>query len=150
MPALKDLVDNAAPSTLADVIEQVRDAFSAMGDSTPIRIGKAYAENLGAGSAPCVVFVPEADGRVGPPIETGNAASVTHGCQVLVYAAVGGEDFNRFANAYALVDELIGCLAVAASGRIEWGNHGDGSPNNFDSHGAAPCFRLSLSPRCPA
>lgn len=130
----------AAPSTLADVIAQVVEAFDAMGDATPIMVGKQYLEQFGAGSPPRVVFVPETDGRMGPPIEMGDAASCTHGCQVFVRAAESGDDLERFKNAYELQGEIVSCIAVAGSGRIEWGNHGDGSPVDVDTHGAELTF----------
>lgn len=130
----------AAPSTLADLIAQVVEAFDAMGDATPIMVGKQYLEQFGTGSAPRVVFLPETNGRMGPPIEQGDAASCTHGCQVFVQAAESGDDLERFKNAYELQNEIVGCLAVAASGRIEWGDHGDASPVDVDTYGAMITF----------
>ncbi len=122
------------PSTLADVIQQVKDAFDAMGDATPIMVGKKYIQNIG--SAPRIVIVPETDGRVGPPIEQGDAASVSHGCMVLVRAAETGGDVDRFKRAYELGDRLIDCIGTAATGRIEWNAIGDGSPLDVDAYGA--------------
>lgn len=132
--------EHGVPSTLATVIGQVKDAFSAMADATPIMVGKQYLEHFGVGQPPRVLFVPETDGRTGPAIEMGHAASVTHGCQVFVRGAEGGDDLTRFENAEALEAKVIACLAVAASGRIIWGVRADASPVDVQLAGAELSF----------
>lgn len=128
------------PSTLADVLAQVRDAFSAVADPTPIMIGKQYVTEFGVGSAPRVLFLPETEGRVGPPSKTGYVASITHGCQVFVRAEESGDDVARFDGAYRLSKRVLGFLAVAGSGRLEWGSFGDSSPLDVDGLGAEVSF----------
>lgn len=126
-------------SSLADVLAQVREAFSAMGDATPIMCGAHYlsAENPGAiGAAPRVLFVPEPKGKAGPPIEMGNVCSITSSCDVYVRAAEGGDDFGRLTAAYALLARVLGCLSVAGTGRTEFGSFADDSPDDVDAYGA--------------
>jgi len=132
MPALE--VEYAAPSNLAVVIGQVRDAFEEMGNATPIMIGKQYLENVGA--APRVLFVPEPNGKIGPAIELGNAVSVTHSCDVYIRAEPIADDLERFARAYELSDLVIDCIQTAATGRVEWSDYSDTSPTDTDDTGA--------------
>lgn len=141
-------VGYSPPSTLADVIGQVRDAFQDMGDATPIMIGKQYLEQ-GVGSAPRVVFVPEPRGRIGPPQELGNAASVTHSCDVAVRGQESGDDLERFKQAYAIGDRVIDLIKTAATGRIEWGDFGDGSPTDADAYGAEVAFSFTYTRDVP-
>jgi hypothetical protein len=138
------VAETGAVSTLADVLGQVVDAFEAMADPTPILVGEMYLE-AGVGADPRVVFVPETQGKVGPAIEMGSPASIQHGCQVYVSAQASyGEgregDIQRYRDAYALGDKVIGCIAVAAAGRIEWTNYNDSSPLNTDDYGAELTF----------
>lgn len=137
------VAETGAVSTLADVIGQVVDAFDAMGDATPILVGEEYLKP-GPGLDPRVVFVPETNGKVGAPIEMGSPASIQHGCQVYVSAPAYGDgtegDVQRYRDAYALGDKVIGCLAVAAAGRLEWGNYNDSSPLDTDEYGAELTF----------
>lgn len=135
---------HGAPSTLADVIGQVRDAFDAMGDATPIMIGKQYLVQ-GVGSSPRVVFVPEPRGRIGDMLELGNAASITHSCNVLVRGPEEGDDLERFRATYALADRVICCIATAAAGRVEWGDYSDASPTDVDAYGAEIAFSFNYT-----
>lgn len=135
MPAVAS-VHAAPPSTLAVVLGQVVDAFQAIGDATPIMIGKKYLDDFGVGSAPRVVFVPEVRGKIGPPIEMGNPCSIAHSCNVLVRGAEDGSDLGRFDAAYALGDLVIDLIATAATGRLEWGDFVDDSPTPVDAYGA--------------
>lgn len=131
------------PSTLIDVISQVRELLDAIGDATPVLVGKAH-EKHGVGSSPRVLFLPESgSGKVGPPIEIGNAASVTHTCTVKARAKESGDDETRLLAAYALSDFLIDAISTAGSGRITWGSYGDGSPTDTDAFGAEIVFEFS-------
>lgn len=121
----------ALPSTLADLIGQVKDAFDAMGDATPIMVGRQYLRP-GAGSAPRVVFVPEQGGRLGDPQELGSAASNSHGCEVRVRAPESGDDIERYRAAYLLGDRVVDCIATAGTGRIEWRNYEDRDESPVD------------------
>lgn len=141
-------VQNAAPSTLIDLIAQVKQAFSLMGDNTPIQVGKAYlAKNkegqTNIGSAPRVVFAPEAlsgAGKIEPPIEMGKAASMVHSCLVYVRAKESGDDIDRWKATYALADRVISCIQTAATGRLEWQSLDDGSAIDSDGFGAELVF----------
>lgn len=136
-------VQTAAPSTLADVIQQVIDAFDAMGNATPIQVGAHYMSSFGVGSAPTVLFIPDVSGKIGPPQEMGHAASVSHGCRVIVAAGETGRDVDRFRATYDLADLVIDCLSTACSGRIEWGPWADDSPTTVDAFGAAMGFSFT-------
>jgi hypothetical protein len=125
----------ANPSNLADVIRQVRDAFNESGDATPIMVGKRYIEWRGIGRAPKVLFV-QTPGKLGPPIECGNAASITHGCTVYVHGSEDGDDIGRFDAAYQLGDKVIAAIRRAATGRLEFGAYNDVSPADVDGLGA--------------
>lgn len=129
------VAQNSAPSTLATVIGQVVDAFAAMGNATPILVGKRYLRD-GVGQDPRVVFVPEPSGQVRPGYELGRAARVVHSCDVFIRGRESGDDLGRFDEAYALADLVIACLATAASGRIEWGEYAEDSPTEEDAYGA--------------
>lgn len=131
--------DNAAPSTLADVIGQVVDAFSEMGNATPIMVGGEYLER-GVGVAPRVLFVPETGGKVGPGRELGRAASISHGCEVYIRGVDSGDDLARLRATYELGDLVISCLQTAAPGRIEWAQYADSEPMT-----AAGEIKLSFS-----
>jgi hypothetical protein len=133
------------PATLADIIAHVADAFSEMADATDIMVGKKYLKNFGVGGEPRVLFVPGTDGRVGQPIHLGDPASVTHGCLVLVRARPGDDDFQRFRHAEDLADRVIALLVVAATGRIEGGRHGDGSPIDTNEYGVDIAFTFSYT-----
>lgn len=131
------------PSTLADVIGQVVDAFDAMGDATPISVGAAYLEE---GHAPLgILFVPDVKGKIGSPLEMGGPASITHSCDVYVRAPETGDDVTRFRDVYALGDLVIGCIATAAPGRIEWGEYSDNSPTDVDAFGAELVLSFSYT-----
>lgn len=125
---------NAAPSTLADVIGQVIDAFAEIGDATPIMVGKHYVSS-GLGQAPRIVFVPELRGTIGPPTELGYACSITHSCDVYVRGEETGDDVQRFRSAYALGDLVIDCIKVAG-GNFEGEQYRDNSPTDVDVFGA--------------
>ena len=131
--------DNAAPSTLADVIGQVVDAFASMGNATPIMVGGEYLER-GAGVAPRVLFVPETGGKVGPGRELGRAASISHGCEVYIKGEELADDLARLRATYALGDLVISCIQTAAPGRIEWAQYVDNEPTS-----AAGELKLSFS-----
>jgi hypothetical protein len=128
------------PGTLADVLQQVTRALSLEGDITPVQIGAQYRQQFGAGIGPKVLFVPEVGSNIGPPIEHGHAASYTHGCDVFVRAKESGEDIDRWVAAYKLLDRVIGQLAVACTGRIEYGAARDDSPLRVDGIGAGIGF----------
>ncbi len=120
---------NGAPSNLATVLLQISQAFSAMADGTPVMVGKHYLEHNGAGSDPRVLFVPEPGaGKIGPPHEMGNAASMTHACDVYVRAGETQDDISRFSASYDLADIVISCISSAGTGRLSWGAMVDNSP----------------------
>lgn len=135
---------NARASTLAVVIGQVRDAFDAVGDPTPIRVGKKFLEE--GGVPPQVVFVPEdGSGSISTPSRLGQAASQTHSCLVNVRAPETGDDLDRMLLTYALQDRVISFLAVAGAGRITFGSVEDSSPSDVDVFGAGLSFRFTYS-----
>lgn len=137
--------NNSAPSTLAAVIGQVKDAFDAMGDATPVMVGEQYLA-AGVGTYPRVVFVPEdGAGKIAAPHQAGYAARMVHSCSVYCRAAESGEDIDRHAAVYALADLVIGCLAVACSGRIEWGALVNDSPTKVDVFGAGLKFAFTFA-----
>ncbi len=123
-------VPGNAPSNLAALLLQVTQAFSAVGDATPIEVGKHYLSAFGAGSSPRVLFVPETGaGKVsGDLIEMGNSASMIHSCDVYVRGGETQDDISRFALAYALADKVIDFVETGAMGRIQWGSLSDDSP----------------------
>lgn len=139
-------VQYANASTLADVIMQVKQAFSKMGDATPIMIGKAFRtknkeSQTNIGSGPRVVFAPEAlSGSIEPPLEMGMAATMVHTCAVYVRAKESGDDVDRWKAVYALADRVISCVQVAGTGRITWLTLEDGSPIDSDGFGAELAF----------
>lgn len=118
---------NASPSTLADVIGQVVDAFAEMGNATPVMVGGEYLAR-GVGVAPRVLFVPETGGKVGPGRELGRAASISHGCEVYVKGVDSGDDLARLRATYELGDVVIACIQAAAPGCIEWAQYADNEP----------------------
>jgi hypothetical protein len=139
---------HANPSTLGDLIYQVKQAFSKMGDATPIVVGKGYLTKTkdgqtNIGSAPRVIFAPEAlsgSGKIQPPQEMGRAASMVHSCIVYVRAKESGEDIDRWKAVYALADRVIDCIQVAGTGRVEWLTLDDGSAIDSDGFGAELVF----------
>jgi hypothetical protein len=138
----------AIPSTLIDLIAQVKQAFSLMADATPIMVGRAYvAKNKGSqtnvGGPGRVLFAPEAlagSGKILPPQEMGKAASMVHSCIVYVRGKESGEDIDRWKATYALADRVIDCIQTAGTGRVEWLTLEDGSPIDSDGFGAELVF----------
>ena len=129
------------PSDLADVLIQVRDAFDAEGDATPIMCGGNYLERFGAGVDPYIIFVPLTDGgSLEFAGELGDAATTVEGCQVFVRAAPGGDDFDRFKRSKDLAKKVIAHLRVAGTGRITGGSFTDSSPLDSDEYGAEITF----------
>ena len=144
MPPIQSIYATARPVTLAGVLRQVVQAFSAIGDSTPILVGRHYLQQS-LGSAPHVVFCPEsAGGSIGDPIEMGKACSMNHSCEVHVRAAEGQDDLARFDAAYALSDLVLSCLTAAGSGRISFGALSDGSPTDSNFVGAEVVFAFTF------
>ena len=133
------------PSTLTDVLRQVIEALSLMANATPPMVGAQYLEWDGVGAPTRIVFVPEpaGPGKVGPPLEMGNAASVTHTCNVSVRAPESGDDLGRYDAVYALADLTIDLIQTAATGRIEWGQWVGDSPSNVDGPGAGIAFSFT-------
>jgi hypothetical protein len=132
------------PATLADVIRQVKEAFSLMGNKTPIQIGRAFREQFGVGSDPKVVFVPESmGGKLDGPIMTGNAASYWHSCDVYVRARGSKDPIEQFSLAYDLLDLVVGCVAVAGTGRLAFGRVSDDTPLKNDPSGSGLGFSFT-------
>lgn len=138
----------AKPSTLIDLIAQVKQAFSLMADTTPIMVGKGYLtktkdSQTNVGAVPRVVFAPEAlagSGKIESPIEMGKAGSMVHSCIVYVRAKESGDDIDRWKATYALADRVIDCIQTAATGRVEWLTLDDGSAIDSDGFGAELVF----------
>lgn len=132
-------------STLTDVLRQVSEALSLMADATPVMIGARYLEQNGVGSPPRVLFVPEpaGPGKIGPPLEMGNAASMTHSCNVFVRAPESGDDLGRFDALYALTDLVVDLVGTAATGRVVWGAWVGDSPSDVDGPGADGSFSFT-------
>jgi hypothetical protein len=128
------------PSNLGDVLLQIQQAFSAMGDKTPIQIGKAYRSDFGAGSGPKVLLVPEEHGGIGHSFMMGRAAQFTHSCDVYVRAPEVKPDAARFQKLYALADRVIGCISVACTGKLDWGPAKDDSPTKTGEPGLSFSF----------
>lgn len=149
-PVAAGLYDD--PTTLAGVVRAVRDIFDAAGDATPIMMGKRYLEGNAVGREPRVLFV-VTPGKVGPPIEMGNAASVTHACDAYCRGPESGDDVGRYDAAYLLGDKVISALRRAATGRLEWGAYDDSSPATVDGFGAEVRFSFTYQrdvPHTPA
>jgi len=128
------------PSDLADVLIQVRDAFAAEGDATPLMCGANYLDH-GVGVDPYVIFVPLTDGgSLEFSGETGDAATTVEACQVFVRAAAGGDDFDRFKRSKELTKKVIAHLRVAGTGRLTGGPFTDSSPLDTDEYGAEITF----------
>lgn len=142
----------AKPSTLGDLILQVKQAFDKMADATPIMVGRGYLTKnkqgqTNIGNAPRVVFAPEAlpgSGKIEPPQEMGKAASMVHSCVVYVRAKESGDDVDRWRAVYALADRVISCIQAAGTGRLEWLTLDDGSPLDSDGFGAELSFGFTF------
>ena len=132
------------PSNLGDVLLQIQQAFSAMGDKTTIQVGKAYRSDFGAGSGPKVLFVPDDHGSITAGASVmGRAASFVHSCDVYVRAQEVKPDTARFSKLYKLADRVIGCIVVACTGRLDWGPAKDDSPTKTGEPGLAFSFSYS-------
>ncbi len=132
-----------APSTLGDIIENVKAMFANAGSSVPIQVGRFY-EQANQGTPPKIVFIPEVNGRIEDALFQGHAASWTHGCDVLVRAKPGLNDEKRFIYAYQLADQVIAALSIAGSGRLKWGSVNDDSPSTTDKLGGVG-LRISFT-----
>ena len=134
-------------STLADVFRLVSKLFSLAGDGTPLFFGLKFLDNLGPGSAPRIVFVPDEEGSLAGPlkISAGYVASWTHGCTVHVLGVEPGDDEGRFEPAYALAARVVTAIKaldpahlVVAPGRPK-----DVSPLKVGAPGSAISFSFS-------
>ncbi len=143
MPAVTIANVTQPASNLAAVLQQITEAMGAIGDATPVLVGKKYIEGFGAGSAPRVLFVPEPKGKIGPPREMGNAASMTHSCDVAVRAREEGSDIGRFNAAYDLADLVVDLIDTACTGCLEWSDLRDNSPLAVDGLGADLAFSFT-------
>lgn len=114
---------NQPTSTLATVLGRVVDLFQAAADATPIQVGKQYLESFGVGSAPRVLFVPEVVGQMGDPLELGEEASTTHGCDVYLRAIESADDIERLAATYDLHNRVVSALKRAGGGRLKFRNY---------------------------
>ena len=128
------------PSTIADVLRNVKQAFSALADATPIFVGKKYLKDC-PGNAPKIIFAPEypgSGGHIGPALQigAGSTASQYHGCALVVAGRESTDDIERYANAYALLNHVVSCINACASGKIEWGSCIDDSPTDTNGLGA--------------
>jgi hypothetical protein len=123
---------NAAASTLADVIRQVQGAFEAAGDATPVQVGAQLRSQFGVGHGPKVLFVPEEPGQGGKLAgaqSLGYPASQVHACDVYVRAAEPSTDVLECLDTlYTFNDFVVGLVQTATTGRVEWGACSDDSP----------------------
>lgn len=110
-------------STLSDVIRRVEALFSLIGDGTPILVGSKHRDNLGPGAPPCIVFVPDEEGEMGPPLKlnAGYIASWSHGCGVFVIGVEPGDDEGRFEPAYEIAARVVAALKACDPGHVEVG-----------------------------
>lgn len=137
-----------APVTLGVVLRAVKAMFSLAADKTPVKIGEQHL--TGGISAPSITFVPDVSGRIAPAIQSGHAcASWIHGCSVRVRAKPGIDEEDVYINAYALADKVIGALAIAGCGRIEWGPAKGNSPTPSNSLGAELDFEFTYQRDIP-
>lgn len=136
-------------STLADVFRLVSRLFSIAGDGTPLFFGKKHLDNLGPGSAPRIVFVPDEEGTLGGPLKlnAGYVASWTHGCTVHVLGVEPGDEEGRFEPAYALAARVVTAIKaldpahlVVAPGRPK-----DVSPLKVGAPGSAIAFTFTFA-----
>jgi hypothetical protein len=139
------------PSTLADVLRQVVQAFDlAYERKIPIQIGGHYKESFGQGGGPKVLFVPEArGGKIASSIQMGNACSYVHAVDVYVRGEDSADDVARFDQAYKLADCVLGAITVAATGRLEFGPVGDDSPTRSPAYGAGIAFSFTYQRDVP-
>jgi hypothetical protein len=130
-----------SPSTIGELIGTIKGMFDQAADKTPIQVGEQYLTG-NHGTPPKIVFLPEFGvGKLGPPLSLGHAAaSWAHSCEVRVRAKPGIEEENVFAFATELTDKVISALAIASSGRIEWGSVTQTSPTASNSMGAEITF----------
>lgn len=138
MMIAEDLTRRA--STLVDVLQQIEDAFREAGEPVVFQYGAQHLDHFGVGSGTDrkVLMVPEAPGgAMDRPLETGNAASQRHRCDVYVRAPAGSSSLERFKLLYELNDKLIGAIIAATTGRCEWGAVSDESPLKTDTSGCA-------------
>lgn len=140
MPAL------AQPtSDINDFLRRVCEAYSLMGDGTPIQIGEQHLREPGpAQRPPRIVFVPEQRGAFAPPIR-GNAEMIgswEHACQAYVFAPETGEEAGRFAHVHEMADRLANVVKGLDPGhvRLAPGNPRDVSPLPVDAYGAGVSF----------
>jgi len=123
------------------VIEQVSNALQAVGDPTPVLIGRKHLEQ--GGTSPRIVFVPEdGGGHLTSAMTLGYALAHVHSCTVNVRAIEGGNDLLRFRKVQKLTDRVAALIAVATSGRVEWGGIEDASPAKVDAFGAGLSFQF--------
>jgi len=141
------LAQHGTPSTLPAVIRQVRAAFDAMGDATPILIGEHYLKRgVGDGATPRIVFVPFATpGKWGPASEMGLAASINGTCDVYVRAPTHtDDDITVWDDALSLAAKVMATIVPATSGRLEPGAFADDTPEDTESYGVELKFSFSF------
>jgi hypothetical protein len=116
---------------MSDMLEYVVATLERSGLAIPVLVGHHYVKTIG--TPPRVVFDPETpSGRLKSAIASGNVAAWSSGCDVYVSAKPGPGDIRRFDFAVALADIVIGAIAIAGSGRIDWGSIGDASMSGVD------------------
>jgi hypothetical protein len=133
----------ATPAILSDLQGGILNLFTAIGDGTPIQVGKEYLRDFGLGTGPKVLLVPELRGKTLPALRIGGreVASVQHSVLALVRGAETGADVTRFDAASALADRVINAAKAAAPGRVTMGGDWkDSSPIDVDAYGAEASF----------
>lgn len=146
-------VQAAQVSTLADAVRLVQRLFSEAGDGTPIFVGAQHLDNLGPGFAPRIVFVPDEEGELGPPLKlnAGYVASWTHSAAVTVLGVEPGDDEGRFEPAYLIASRVIEAVKALDPAHL---TVGPGRPRDVSAlkaggPGAAVRFTLTYARNIP-
>lgn len=143
----------AQVSTLDDVLQRVQRVFSLMRDGTPIMVGAQYEREPGPGTPPRVVFIPDAQGRLGgvEKVSAGYVAQWLHGCRVRVLGAESGDDSSRAEAAKRLAFRVICVLRALDPGHIELapGNPRDTSALAVDGPGVDLTFSFTYVAHVP-
>ncbi len=133
-------------STLSDVFRLIEQVYSLAGDGTPLLVGSEHLDNLGPGSAPRIVFLPDEDGQYDAALKfnAGYVASWKHECGVVVLGVDPGDAEGRFEPAYALADRLVAALKALDPAHLKIGAARPKDASALKAQGPGRAVRFSF------
>lgn len=133
------------PTTLADLLRNLRDSLQEMGDNTPLLVGSNYIARGPGDPGRRIVIDPYLSGSkiAVDARELGSAGSVTGKCEVRVRGDDSADDIARLDDCERLTKRVWACLRAAAPGHVDGGPLEDISPVDVSGYGFELAFTFT-------